>query len=549
MLLPRSISLVAFCVLTSHVVNTQFAGTIQNGVALGGWLLAESWMYPNRWQQMGGEKCDQDSSSCAASEWSLVKKLGQTRANEAFLNHWKTWFTQEHANRIKALNLDHVKIPMGFWIIEELVQQPAERYPQGGWMELKRGLRQLKGAGINVLFSMHALPGVSTANQNFAGNNTDQVRFYEDANYRRALTWAAILTAMSHLDPDFQRVLGILSVNEPERNTTKTPGLEQYYADFVTIIRVIEYALGISCDVDLQPALQRMSRSHNVIPALRAAIPLLQVYAAKANPPSNVKTLTNFLAEHCQESSNNRSHSNDNLNHATHSSPDPKLGTTVHEPSALHVDAANAPVAGISHHQRPSTLKSHSQSYIARLKRSYEKIPSSRWSQKNSDRSCITTMALPKTWQWQNDSASMAPHVLGPRAYEDHLYFAYGGVAKNATYGSYLDTICAFDRVEIAKANGEVPYGMGEFSLATNFDATLAELRGWGDAQKFYHKKTSFWTFWTFRIEDPIGPDALKFAHQWSYLKGVDDGLIPPQPSHMFNASICQGRENKSNSV
>ncbi|EGG11481.1 family 5 glycoside hydrolase [Melampsora larici-populina 98AG31] len=511
----------------------------------------ESWMYPNRWQQMGGEKCDQDSSSCAASEWSLVKKLGQARANEVFLNHWSTWFTQEHVDRIKALSLDHVKIPMGFWIIEELVQHPAERYPQGGWLELKRGLRQLKSAGLNVQLSMYAMPGVSTANQNFAGNNTDQVHFYEDANYRRALTWAAILTAMSHLDPDFQRVLGILSVNEPERNTTKTPGLEQYYADFVTIIRVVEYALGISCDVDLQPALQRMSSSHNVIPALLAAIPLLPVYAAKANPPLDVKALTCFLIEQCHESSNNRTHSNQSLNSTQHLVSDPKLEITTHDTSTAssHVDVVNDPVIGISQgaYVRPFVHKPLSQGYISHRSRSYENVPSSRRSQQSSDRFCITTMALPKTWQWQNDSASMAPHVLGPRAYEDHLYFAYGGVAKNATYDSYLDTICAFDRVEVAKANGEVPYGMGEFSLATNFNATLDELRGWGDAQKFYQKKASFWTFWTFRIEDPIGPDAIKFAQQWSYFRGVDDGIIPAQPSHLFNTSICQGREKKLN--
>ncbi|EGG11607.1 family 5 glycoside hydrolase [Melampsora larici-populina 98AG31] len=494
----------ALTILTPHVI-TQFAGTVHNGVGIGGWLLAESWMYPNRWQQMGGERCDQDASSCAATEWSLVRKLGQTQANEVFLNHWKTWFTQEHVDRIKAHNLDHVKIPLGFWIIEELVQQPAERYPQGGWMELKRGLRQLKGAGVNVLFSMHALPGVSTANQNFAGNNTDQVHFYEDANYRRALTWAAVLTAMSHLDPDFQGVLGILCINEPVRDTTKTPGLEQYYADFVTIVRVVEYALAVSCDVDLQPSIQRMATSNNVIPALLAAIPLLPKYAAKADPPVDVKPLANSLSVHCHGSSDSPPHSNKTSN-LTHQSSDTQSKASI-----------------------PINQSDKNTSSI--------------------DRFCITTMAMPKTTQWQNDAASMAPHALGPRAYDDHLYFAYGGVAKNATYDSYLDTICSFDRIETAKANGEAEYGMGEFSLATNFDVTLPELKGWGDAQKFYNFKTLYRTFWTFRIEDPTTPDRVSLANQWSYFRAIDLGLLPDQPSQLFNTSICQGREKKVNSV
>lgn len=90
-------------------------------------------------------------------------------------------------------------------------------------MELKRGLRQLKSAGLNVLLDMHAMPGVSAINQLFAGNLTDEMHFYEDANYRRALTWIVILTAMSHLDPDFQRVLGIFFINEPHSDVSLPP--------------------------------------------------------------------------------------------------------------------------------------------------------------------------------------------------------------------------------------------------------------------------------------------------------------------------------------
>lgn len=85
-------------------------------------------------------------------------------------------------------------------------------------MELKRGLRQLQAVDLNVLLVMHALPGVSALNQQFAGNATDQMHFYEDANYRRAITWIVILTAMSHLDPDFETVVGIHCVNEPHND-------------------------------------------------------------------------------------------------------------------------------------------------------------------------------------------------------------------------------------------------------------------------------------------------------------------------------------------
>lgn len=59
---------------------------------------------------------------------------------------------------------------IGKWLVEELVQPPLERFPQGGWAELKRGLAQLKAAELSVMLDFHAVPGVGAANQYFAGN-------------------------------------------------------------------------------------------------------------------------------------------------------------------------------------------------------------------------------------------------------------------------------------------------------------------------------------------------------------------------------------------
>ncbi len=45
-----------------------------------------------------------------------------------------------------------------------------------------------------------------------------------DYNYRRALSWTALMTALSHLDPDFSSVVAIQAVNEPIMDATQTPG-------------------------------------------------------------------------------------------------------------------------------------------------------------------------------------------------------------------------------------------------------------------------------------------------------------------------------------
>ncbi|PLW39027.1 hypothetical protein PCANC_00508 [Puccinia coronata f. sp. avenae] len=452
------------------------------GTNIGGWLLSEPWMKPVEWLAMGGEWCPEDSSSCAASEWSLARKLGQKAANAAFLKHWQSWFTQDHVNQLKALGLDHVRIPLGFWIIEELVEAPAELYAQGGWMELKRGLRQLRDAGFHVTLDMHALPGVSASNQMFAGNVTSNVQFYQDHNYRRALAWSAVLTAMSHLDPDFSSVVAIECINEPLSDANLTPGLEQYYSDFVTVTRVIEYALGVQCEADLRDSLPRLSRSKNSQEAMRTAIALIPIYASKAILEVDSRILS--------------------LLHNCVSGPSPV--TTAPEPAGTSI----VPMT-----PRPI-------------------IPA-------TSRSCLATMAMPKRWQWKGDGNSMANHTLGPAAYDDHMYFAFGGVADpNIT--SYLTTMCNQQHYQQAKELGETVYGHGEFSLAVNFNATHDDLRAWGDAQRFMYNQEHFWTFWTFRMGQVMEPKLNQSqVETWSYLGAVEAGVWPKDPSQYYNPSIC----------
>lgn len=60
------------------------------GVNLGGWLLSESWMNPNEWVAMGGERCS-SCNGCIQTERQLATKLGQRKANDVFAKHWSTY--------------------------------------------------------------------------------------------------------------------------------------------------------------------------------------------------------------------------------------------------------------------------------------------------------------------------------------------------------------------------------------------------------------------------------------------------------------------------
>ncbi|KDQ06470.1 glycoside hydrolase family 5 protein [Botryobasidium botryosum FD-172 SS1] len=242
----------------------------------------EPWMSPNEWLSMGGEFCPSgDCSTCRQSEWSLAKYLGQEKTNEVFKKHWETWLTQEEVDGMVAAGLNTIRIPLGFWIIEDIVDRSDEPYAEGGLDELIRGLELFKDAGMHVVLDHHALPGVSSSGQMFAGNCTTQVEFYDspnDYNYKRAVTWSIVMAWLSHTHPAFETVFSIEAINEPLQDANLTPNLGKFEKSFVLGVRAIEYLLGIQCDDTFVPNIVSDSIA---FPALLQAFPIIERLSKK----------------------------------------------------------------------------------------------------------------------------------------------------------------------------------------------------------------------------------------------------------------------------
>ncbi|PPQ85403.1 hypothetical protein CVT25_006399 [Psilocybe cyanescens] len=213
------------------------------GVNLGSWLVLEPWMLPAEWVAMGGEQCD-DCSTCIATEFAFAEAYPDT-VDASFKGHWESWFNQPDVDQLVDAGINTARLPLGYWIIEPLVNRTSEFYPKGGILELKRGLKQLKDAGIAVILDHHALPGVASPGQMFAGRCTNDVEFYTPYNYHRALIWTAVMTVLSHIDTDFGTVAAIEAMNEPIMDANQTPGLGGFQTNFVQVVRAVELALGI----------------------------------------------------------------------------------------------------------------------------------------------------------------------------------------------------------------------------------------------------------------------------------------------------------------
>ncbi|CEL59109.1 Glucan endo-1,6-beta-glucosidase B OS=Emericella nidulans (strain FGSC A4 / ATCC 38163 / CBS 112,46 / NRRL 194 / M139) GN=exgB PE=2 SV=1 [Rhizoctonia solani AG-1 IB] len=509
------------------------------GVNLGSWLLVEPWMLPNEWvNKMEGERCDADCSSCAASEFGLVKKLGQERADQVFEEHWATWFTEKDVDEIVAAGLNSVRIPLGYWLVESLVDRTTEFYPRGGIKYLKKGLGWLKKKGIHVKLDHHALPGVSTANQMFAGQCTGDVQFYTEKNYKRALIWAGVMTAISHLDPDFSTVFAIEAINEPTMDANQTPGYGDYQKRFVKVVRMVEYALGIKCaDTDYTKLFTNSSYTESL------DLGFLKVATHVTDPVviDVLKEVAISVKSICAEL-------NLNLSANMRRSLGVNLGVALSTTDVVQIKEGHGAGRGAMSASGPVVIKrsepaehldsrvphgSSFERHSSRRRLHHERGISATLS-KGVGRSCLMTSFQNRDWQY-NNPPNPADAAIGPQLYDAHLYFAYGGVA-DANAESYMQVICNTDRVRVAAEANNSPLVFGEWSLATNFGGSPEFLRDWADAQKsIYAGQADGWYFWSFKIEE--GSPNLP---NWSYFESLKAGYFTKDPSKLFNPDICK---------
>jgi hypothetical protein len=433
------------------------------GVNLGSWLVLEPWMLPNEWVTMGGEQCD-DCLTCISTEFALAATYPDD-VDERFAVHWSTWFTQDDVNNLQDAGINAVRIPLGYWIVEPLVNRVIEHYPRGGIKYLANGLDMLREAGIQVILDHHALPGVQSANQSFAGNCTLTPQFYTDYNYGRTLVWTAVMTFISHLHPQFGSVFSIEATNEPTMNATQTPGFGDFQKNFVRTVRAVEWLIGV--DVPGCPALEGTPNAKNLYERL-----------AQACATDTLGLFTPPVTE--------------------------ALNTSFH------------------------TLR-----YIARELEWKIDFTACQ------ERQPITTNFMDILWQ-DDDPPNPSDAAIGPQAYDHHLYYSFGGVAA-ANPEAYLQNLCNRNDTQQDVVDGNAPVWYGEFSLATEFNATDEFLCKWADAQKLIYSQNAGWLFWSFKLES-----TNPLARQWSYFEGLERGYLTQDPSQLHDPDVCVPYKNST---
>ncbi|KAK1217379.1 hypothetical protein PQX77_019979 [Marasmius sp. AFHP31] len=489
-----SLLLGATLISLSSIVNVNGTPEKIYGVNLGSWLVLEPWMLPREWEAMGGENCD-PCTLCIRSEFDLAKAYPDT-VDQKFEKHWETWFNQADVDELASLGINTVRIPLGYWIVEPLVDRKSEFFPRGGIKHLRRGLNQLKKAGIEVILDHHAAPGVQAFEQMFAGRCTPDVQFYTDENYQRALTWTAVMTTLSHIDPAFSTVFAIQAVNEPLMDAYQTPGYGEFQKNFVLTVRIVEAILGIWTfdDDDLIPRLLFPgSQPVSLSDALRKVAADPDCYFRF--PGQALKAVAD-AAPIVEEILRDEGYGFEFGGGRTNKG----------------IDVSLRGVLDVGLHFGSGSFK---------------------------HREALYTNFMDRNWQY-NSPPNPADAAIGPIGFDNHLYYSFGGVADPYPE-AYLIHICNLKRVENDRAFNNTPLWFGEWALPTQFNASDEFLRKWADAQKIAYGRGSGWIFWNFKIES-----GQEIGREWSYTEGVRRGYLTPNPADLFDPHVCDPYYNQT---
>ncbi|KAI1298787.1 glycoside hydrolase family 5 protein [Xylaria venustula] len=213
------------------------------GVNLGSLFIIEEWFAKDEWASMG----------CKGyyDEWSCVEALGQDVADAAWATHWKSWITESDITQIASYGLNTIRVPVGFWIKEDLVYDD-EYYPRGGLQYLDRLMGWASDAGLYVIMDLHGGPGSQSPNEEFTGHGTANPGFFTDANYERANQFLEWMTERIHTNDAYRTVGMIEVINEPiKRRVNATDAddmLQRFYPAAWDRIRGRESKLGVATE-------------------------------------------------------------------------------------------------------------------------------------------------------------------------------------------------------------------------------------------------------------------------------------------------------------
>ncbi|MBS1702238.1 MAG: cellulase family glycosylhydrolase [Armatimonadetes bacterium] len=153
------------------------------GVNFGSWFVEEIWMTP--WKNKASASAPETVRD-HDSLWSTIEKRLGHEAMIHVRDAWRdNWITQEDFNRVKAMGLNHVRLP----ILHDLIDEP------GGMERLKGAIAMAKKAGLYVVLDMHGAPGGQSNEHHTGKENRNRLWFDVENIAEMERKWTRLATA------------------------------------------------------------------------------------------------------------------------------------------------------------------------------------------------------------------------------------------------------------------------------------------------------------------------------------------------------------------
>ncbi|KAF6754946.1 glycoside hydrolase family 5 protein [Ephemerocybe angulata] len=203
-----------------------------NGVNLGSVsLFTEPFIVPALYEKY----LQNDLGIHVTDEWTLSQAMGSKLAEE-MENHYKTFITEKDFADIAAAGLNWLRIPIGYWAIETMNDEP---FLQGvSWTYFLKALGWARKYGLRIYLDFHGLPG-SQNGWNHSGKGGD-INFMKGvmgvANAQRTLTYLRIFTEFIS-QPQYKDIVLMFGIVNEIRWETGAEQIESFYGEAYETIR------------------------------------------------------------------------------------------------------------------------------------------------------------------------------------------------------------------------------------------------------------------------------------------------------------------------
>ncbi|ETS61260.1 hypothetical protein PaG_05224 [Moesziomyces aphidis] len=193
------------------------------GVNLGNWLLFEAWMDSSLMQALNDHAINAPYPNPIIDEWTAGLYSDKGWASYVLQKHFDEWMTEDDWKQIAAAGLNHVRIPVPYFMFREAVGPNAPYLTLNRFAKLKEGVQLAKKYGLKVWIDLHSVPGSQNGfdNSGRSGpiNWANNPSYYTQTHYYTQTQYAfnRLVTEFTH--PDYAGVVtAIQAVNEPKGN-------------------------------------------------------------------------------------------------------------------------------------------------------------------------------------------------------------------------------------------------------------------------------------------------------------------------------------------